>query len=273
MKRLSANCLSTATKPQLLVILAGLVALSSWATLAQAKVVEQVGNLRVTVDGNMTPSKLPRDGMAPVAVSVGGQIATTDESAPPELKTLKIEINRHGRLDSTGLPICKVSKIKAASNGRALAACRSSLVGKGKFFGTITLPGSSPFPIEGNLLVFNGKEHGRPVLLGHIFSPHPFANSFVIPFEISNEGHGAYGSALTANLAKALGKKRSLSGIEMTLSRRYSYKGASRSYISAGCPAPKGVNLVSFPLARTSFSFADGRTLTTVLNRTCRARG
>ena len=242
------------------------------AAIAQAEV---SGNeiLRVSVTGKLAPHALPRDGVAPVSVSVAGKISTTDESTPPRLQKLTIEINRHGHLDATGLPTCPRAPILNASNGRALAACRASLVGQGKFFGTITLPGSAPYPIEGRLLVFNAEEHGRQVLLGHIYSPHPFATSFVIPFEVSNQAHGTFGTTLTANLAKALGNKRTLTGIEMTLSRRYSYKGKPRSYISAGCPAPKGFTKVVFPLARTAFAFQDGTTLTTTLNRTCGVRG
>lgn len=240
--------------------------------LAQAEV-QQTGNLRVAVSGKLLPRDLPRHGNAPVSVSVGGKITTTDETQPPQLRSLTIEINRHGQLDATGLPTCNVAAIRTASNGRALGSCGSSLVGEGKFFGTLTLPGAAPYPIEGKLLVFNGTEHGRQVLYGHVFSPHPFATSFVITFEIKSGGKGTYGTVLVADMKKALGTQKNLTGIEMTLNRRYSYKGKRRSYVSAGCPAPQGVNLVSFPLARTSFSFADGRKLTTVLNRSCRARG
>jgi hypothetical protein len=234
---------------------------------------EQKGNLRITVDGKLSPHVLPRHGSAPVSVTVGGKISTDDETEPPKLRKLTIEINSHGRLNATGLSTCNVGEIRTASNGRALAACGPALVGRGKFFGTLTLPGAAPYPIEGKLLVFNGTEHGHPVLLGHIYSPHPFATSFVIIFEIKSGGRGTYGTVLTANLKKALGTQRNLTGIEMTLSRRYSYRGQSRSYVSAGCPAPSGVHVVGFPLARTSFGFADGRTLATVLNRTCGARG
>lgn len=116
------------------------------------------------------------------------------------------------------------------------------------------------------------KCHSRPELLGHIYSPHPFATSFVIAFQIKTERKGDYGTVLSANLGHALGSKKNLTGIEMTLSRRYSYKGQARSYVSAGCPAPKGFPSANYPLARTSFSFAGGTTLTTVLNRNCGAR-
>ncbi len=242
------------------------------ASLATAEVVQH-GTLRLSVQGDLTPKTLPRTGTAPVAVKVGGRVSTTDGSEPPQLQKLEIEINRHGQIDGTGLPTCKAQAIQTASDGRALAVCGPALVGEGTFTGTISLPGTAPFPFEGKLLLFNAKEHGRPALLGHIYSPHPFATSFVIAFQIRSERHGDYGTVLSANLRQALGAKKNLTGIEMTLSRRYTYKGQARSYVSAGCPAPKGFPSANYPLARTSFSFAGGPTLTTVLNRSCGARG
>lgn len=246
--------------------------LAAGAVLAHAEIAQK-GNLRVVVSAKMSPRRLPRTGTAPISVSVGGKVSTADESQPPPLKQLTIEINRHGHLDYQGLPICTLNDIQPASNGRALAACGAALVGEGKFLGTITLPGSAPYPIEGKLLVFNGKEHGHQVLLGHIYSPHPFATSFVMTFQITNHRHGTYGTTLSADLTKALGKKRNLTGIEMSLSRRYSYRGASHSYLSASCPAPKGFKSAPFPLARTSFAFTDATKLTTTVTSECRVRG
>lgn len=241
--------------------------------LAAAPAIVQHGNLRVLVQGELAPKTLPRSGTAPVAVKVGGRVSTTDGAEPPQLRRLVIEINRNGRIDGTGLPICRAEAIHTASNRRALAVCGAALVGTGRFSGTISLPGAAPYPFEGKLLLFNGREHGHPVLLGHIYSPHPFATSLVIAFQILPRRHGTYGTVLSANLRKALGAKKNLTEIEMTISRRYSYRGRRRSYVSAGCPAPKGFGSVPYPLARTSFGFAGGATLTAVLNRTCGARG
>jgi len=244
------------------------------ATLARAEIAQK-GNLRISVNGKLSPKALPRQGTAPVSVSVSGTVSTTDGTAPPQLRTMQIEVNRHGRFDVVGLPVCRYNDIQPASDSRALAACRAALVGEGHFAGTIALPGSAePFPMAGRLLLFNGRQHGRPVLFGHIYSPKPFASSFVMVFEMRTTTHGTYGTTLTANLAKALGAKRNLESIEMTLSRRYRYRGATHSYISSGCPAPKGFpGIPSFPLARTSFSFSGGKKLTEVLTKSCRAKG
>jgi hypothetical protein len=59
----------------------------------------------------------------------------------------------------------------------------------------------------------------------------------------------------------------------LTLHRTYSYRGHSRSYLSAACPALPGFPGALFPLARASFAFAGGTTLTQTLNRSCKARG
>jgi hypothetical protein len=240
---------------------------------ASTSVIAQKGTLRVAVSGKMAPRRLPRKGAAPISVSVGGEISTTDKSLPPQLKTLRIELNKEGRLDSTGLPGCVYDRIQPGSSSRALSACRSSLVGEGSFTANITLAGQEPYPTKGKLLVFNGKEKGKPVLYGHIYSPKPFATSFVIVFRVQDLGRGTYGTALDAPLPAAMDAWGRLTSLQMTLSRRYSYKGESRSFISAGCPAPKGFSGATFPLARTEFTFDGGKRLSSVLSSSCKAKG
>jgi hypothetical protein len=254
------------------VIPIALIAILAIAVLAQAETTQN-GNLRVTVSGKLAPKKLPRTGVAPISVSVGGQIATTDETLPPTLKTIRIELNRHGRLDYEGLPTCNYGRIQPGSSSHALAGCRSSLVGEGTFSADITLSGQEPYPTQGKLLVFNSTKGGRPVLYGHIYAPHPFATSFVIIFKVSRLKKGTFGIALNAPLPKAMKSWGRLTGLSMTLDRRFNYKGQSHSYISSGCPAPKGFSATPFPLARTSFAFDGGKELSSVLTGECKVRG
>jgi hypothetical protein len=255
-----------------LILLAGL-ALALFATALAGAEVIQKGTLRVNVSGKLSPQRLPRAGAAPIAVSVGGQITTTDKSAPPKLETLQIELNRNGRLDFAGLPTCPYAAIQTASSASALSACRSSLVGRGSFNAEITLAGQAPYPISGGLLAFNGRSGGKPVLFGQIYSPKPFATSFVIVFTIKHLGKGTFGTAFTAQLPRSLSSWGKLTGIELLLSRHYSYRGHRHSYLSAGCPAPKGFPGASFPFARTSFGFEGGEKLSSTLTRSCKARG
>jgi DNA-binding beta-propeller fold protein YncE len=234
--------------------------------------ITQRDHLRLALSGELAPRALPRTGTAPVAVSVGGDISTTDGSDLPRLRTLRIEINRGGRIEDRGLAVCPLSRILTATSDRALAACRPALVGSGVFHANIVLKGQAPYPSTGRLLVFNGRQEGKPVLLGHIYAKKPFATSFVITFKISHQAHGTFGTVLTASLPEALGGWGYVTGLEMKLSRRYSAGGERRSYLSAGCPAPKGLNKVPFPLMRASFGFEGGKTLSSTLTRTCTAR-
>lgn len=252
------------------VLLALLLALAAVAVGAE---VSQKNGVRVAVDGKMTPQTLPRSGTAPISVSVSGHISAVGKAPLPQLKKLEIDINRHGHLDYAGLPTCSLHDIQPATTAKALAACRSSLVGQGTFSANVVLKGQPPYPTKGRLLVFNGREGSHRALLGHIYTAQPFTNSFVITFRIEPIRRGTYGTALVASLPQSLGNWGYVTGIEMTLSRRWSAGGRSHSYLSAGCPVPKGFRSLPFPLARASFAFAGGTKLGSTLSRSCRARG
>jgi len=248
-----------------------LTLLASGASLAAAEVVQK-GGVRVDVSGQLSPQRLPREGTAPIAVSVGGEIKPVVGGKVPTLKTLKIELNRNGHLDSRGLAVCDFDSIQPASTQRALSACRSALVGRGSFTVEITLAGQEPYETKGTLLAFNGREGGKPVLFGQIYAPRPFATSFVIVFAIK-KAKGEFGTSLAASLPASLRSWGNLTSIDLRLQRTYSSGGERRSYISAGCPAPKGFSKVPFPFARTSFGFEGGPSLSTTLTRSCKPRG
>jgi hypothetical protein len=179
---------------------------------ASTSSISQMGNLRVTVGGDLRPKRLPRKGSAPIAVSVSGEIST-DQSPPPSLQTLRIELNRHGRIDNASLATCPYDRIQPGTSSHARAACRPALVGK-----------------------------------------------------------GTYGTALIAPLPAGMKAWGRLTGLSMTLSRRYVYRGQDHSFISSGCPAAKGFAKGIFPLARACFAFAGGATLSSVLSGSCQAR-
>jgi DNA-binding beta-propeller fold protein YncE len=242
------------------------------AAARRAGETQQVGSMLLDVSAQLFPKKLPRDRLAPIAVSIGWKISSTDGSEPPKLKTIEIEINRNGVLDAAGLPACPYEKIQPASTSRALANCRASLVGTGSFSALVGLEGQERYVAKGRMLVFNGLEKGKPVLYGQLYSGFPFANSFVIPFKISKDKSGAYGTSLQATLPANLRAWGNLTEVEMRLSRKYSHRGKRRSFLSASCPTPKGVGLALFRLARTSFSFTGGIDVSSTLTEQCNAR-
>jgi hypothetical protein len=235
-------------------------------------VVEQRRGVRVSFNGKLTPHVLPRHGTAPVGIVVDAQIGATGGEDPPQLRRITIAINRNGHFTSKGLPACQVDQIQPSTTDGALAACRGSLVGEGRFSANVKLPEQSPFPSAGKVLAFNGKVNGRPAILAHIYGTDPAPTSTVLPFLLRN-GRGTYGTILEASLPQATGSWGYVTGLRMSLRRRFSYHGHSRSFLRAGCPAPAGFPSAAFPLAKTSFAFADNLTLDAVLTRTCKARG
>jgi hypothetical protein len=259
------------TRSKLAVALSLLALGAAWASSAGAQT-ELIGNLQVSVTASISPKKLPRDGRAPVAVSVGWKVGTTDGTPPPQLKKLKIEINRNGILDPTGLPICPYAKIQPASTSRALQNCRSSLVGKGSFAAIVGIEGQENYVVSGKMVIFNSEKGGKPVLFGQIYSAYPFANSFVITFKVSKAKKGDYGTSLTAVLPHTLLAWGNLTEIQMRLSRKYGYNGEKRSFLTAACPTPKGIGVASFNLARTSFAFVGGQKVSSTLSDDCKVR-
>ena len=238
---------------------------------ASASEIVQRRGVRVRFDGKLTPRALPRHGAAPVGIVVDAEITSTDSADPPQLRRISIAINRHGHFDSAGLSRCRLRDIQPSTTVNALDACRDSLVGEGHFSANVKLPEQSPFPSEGKVLAFNGRMQGKPVILAHIYGTQPVPTSYVLPFLIS-ESRGTYGTVLEASLPQATGNWGYVTGLRMNLRRRFSANGKRRSYLSAGCPAPPGFPSVVFPLARTSFDFAGGMTLVSILSRNCKAR-
>jgi hypothetical protein len=240
------------------------------SSLARGEVTQREG-VRVAVEGRIDPARLPRRGAAPVAVTIGGRISATAPGGPPRLRTIAIAINRQGRLSSRGLPLCRKGDISPSTTREALVACGRSLVGEGRFSADVRLPEQSPFPSQGKILAFNGRFHGRPAILAHVYGTRPIPTSYVLPFAI-RRAHGTYGTILEASLPQVTGEWGFVTGVSMTLSRRFTYRGRSRSYLAAGCPAPAGFPGAVFPLVRTSFAFVGGPTLTSTLSRSCRVK-
>lgn len=248
-------------------VLIALVAVAA----ARAEIVRK-GTLQVAFVGDLAPKTLPRETAAPISVHVGGHVSTTDGASPPQLRRIAIEINRNGRLDYRGLPVCTLDQIQPSSNQGALASCRRSLVGEGSFSAEVKLPQQAPFPSEGKVLAFNGVDHGRPVIFAHVYGTEPIPTSYTLTMEIKPTP-GTFGTKLTISLPEVTSDVGFVTGIEMTLKRNFSYRGQRHSYLSADCPAPKGFPGAVFPLARISFAFAGTKPLATTLTRNCKATG
>jgi hypothetical protein len=240
------------------------------ASLANAELVER-GNLFVKFAGGIEPTKLPRHVNAPISVRVDGTVRTLSGERPPALRFISIAINRGGRVETKGLPVCKRSAIEAASSAQALAACGGALVGKGRYVAGVTFPEQATLPLQGRVLAFNAVIDGKRAILAHIFGSQPFPNSRTFTFQIHNS-QGTFGTVLAASLPRYLNENGYLKRIVLNLRRDYVYGGRKRSYLSASCGAPSGATIGVFPFVRVGMAFADGRKLSSTLIRTCTVR-
>jgi hypothetical protein len=253
-----------------------LLALVVLAASAPAKVKEftilQQGNLRVKLGAEFTPRTLPRQHPSPIHVEVAGAIATTDGSHPPPLRRLEIAINRHGHISTLGLPTCTAPLLQSTTTDEALARCKSALVGRGSFSAQLALGTNTDIPATGKIVVFNSRHNGKPALLLHLFTGVPVRLTMIVPVTIGHKEEGQFGTVLRALIPKLGGGLGSVTEIDLVLGRNYVFGGKRRSYLSAACAAPAGLNSGIFRFLRGSFRFEAHRKVEATLTKFCQVR-
>jgi hypothetical protein len=229
----------------------------------------QQGKLIVGFDGGISPKTLPRNKPVPVAVRVAGDIKTTKGAPLPQLRTITVAINRAGRLDDGGLPTCNVRAIQPATEAEAQALCHRSIVGTGHVSLQAHISGQHSFPVQGNLLAFNGpKHHGKKLILAQVYSEDP-PGAFVLTFSLKKQP-GLFGTVMSTTLPTEAMGWAYLTHFDMTLDRSYRHHGVIHSYVSAACAAPAGFPGAPFPFAKASFGFGNGQRLGMTVVRSCR---
>lgn len=233
------------------------------APAGQAEQVQRDG-VRVGFTAELTPPALPRAGTAPVAITLGGRVTPVGAPTPPPLRRIEIGINRNGRLDTRGMPACRLDQIQPATNAEALRECRGSLLGEGRFAAKLLVADQPPFPARGRVLAFYGRDRGERVIFAHVYGTDPVPTSFTLPLRLG-EATGRFGTTLATTLEPSLSSSGYITYLRMTIG------GKRFGHLRAGCPAPAGVPGGPFPLARLRFEFA-GATLASTLVRSCRVR-
>jgi hypothetical protein len=258
-----------ARKRLLKLALAVAILIALAVTTASAEL-SQRGGLFVRFDGGIGPRALPRKALAPISVRIEGTVKVPP-GQPPSLRQIRVALNRSGHLDTQGLPVCRRQQIESASPTKALSACGPALVGSGGIVARTALADQPASTVRAEVLLFNAVDGGRPAILGHVFQTDPTPITRIVVFRIRHSG-GAFGTVITGDLPPSLNRNGYLKSIFLQLERRYTYRGQQRSYLSAACSAPAGFTIATFPFARTSMAFDDGRTLSSTLVRSCKVK-
>jgi hypothetical protein len=223
----------------------------------------------VSLDGSVSPKRLPRLRPVPVSLTLAGTISSVEASQVPPLASIELAFGARGGLSTAGLPGCPPARLRNANQQQALAQCGPALVGRGTLLTEVLLDPKRPVLSHAGVLAFNGEAAGRPAVWIQIYSASPPV-SVVIPFYVRRLRAGAYGILLRARISSALGRWLRLRSFRVTLGRSYRAHGVRRSYLSARCPLPPRFSIGIFPLARATYRFAPGPTLTTTILRGCR---
>ena len=225
----------------------------------------------VSLDGAISPRRLPRDRPAPVSLTLAGSVSATAGAQPPQLSRIEVAFGSRGGLDTAGLPSCPRKRLRDATGPQALARCGNALVGRGAIATEVPLNPEQPVLADAKVLAFNGRSKGRPAVWVHAYSASPPV-SFVLPFFLHRPSGGVYDVVLRAPVAAALGRWPRLRSFRMTLGRNYRVGGVVHSYLSARCPLPPRFHVGYFPLAHATYSFAPRPTLSTTILRGCSVR-
>jgi hypothetical protein len=228
----------------------------------------QRGNLRAALQGKVSPLKLPRHHPAPVSLRLSGSLRTTDGSPLPRVTAMRFALAGRSAIQTRGMPVCPLARLRNTRDREALAACKGALVGRGRIEVQARIPTQPPLPVDASLLVFNGRTStGRVALLMHAYAENPPV-SVVIPLVL----HHARGDFGTELIARGLAAKPTISGFSMTLSRRFSGRGSRRSFLVGSCPLAPIYTSGLLTLALLEFSLQGGRHIQVEHLATCRAR-
>jgi len=245
-------------------VLAGVILLV--AAASAAAIVLHASNLVITTDGGFTPTTLPKHGFAPIKLHGFGKIESEDGSPPPVLETVTIWFDKHGKVETRGLPTCTPGKLAATTTAQARKLCPGAIIGKGFGKAVVDFPEQGPIPASSPITLFNAKpKHGNPVVLAHAHLTVPGPTTFVVPIEIQKVHDGRYGFKTVAKIPKIAGGYGIPLYARISVGREWQYKGKTLSYANAGCPDGR-------LQAKGQFKFKDGTFLQGSVFKRCKGK-
>lgn len=246
-------------------LIVGLIAaIAASAAIAGPTVVGKDGNtqsLDVVVPKNLSKTK-----PTPVTLKVTTKTTSTTAAngVPSPAIRAVVDFDKNASLYTKGVPTCDPAKLQSTSTEVALTECASAKIGSGS--GAALLPvGDKVLPEPVVITAFNGvPQAGQPVVLLHAYGSSPVQTTQVLIGKVSNYNKEGFGPRLDVEIPKLAGGVGALTDFSVTINKKYRYKGAVRSYVSAKCPKSKKLK------ARATFTYLDGEALTAVSKQSCK---
>ena len=249
-------------------LIAAALALAVLVTAASAYALKlTAGQIIVNAEGGFAPTALPKHENAPITLHGGGSISTVSGALPPILKTLTIDFDRHGSVQTTGLPRCSMSKLAATTTAQARHACPAAIVGEGDGKAVVQFPESAPLPVSSPLTLFNGPlKNGDPTVLAHAYLTVPVPTTYIVLIVIEKIHDGVFGYRTKGTIPPIAGGAGVPVSGHLTIGRKWSYKGHNYSYVNARCET-------GHLQAKGEFEFQGGTFLTGDFLKPCTVRG
>jgi hypothetical protein len=212
----------------------------------------------------VSPKKLPKKTFAPATLKVTVNTGTTSPSGIPSPAVHDvIDFDKSATLFTKGLPTCNSSLLQSASTEVAEQKCGKAKIGSGT--STTLLPlGGTGTPEVTKVTAFNGvPQGGKPVVLLHAYGTSPVQTTLVLVGVVSNLNKEGYGPRLDVTVPPIAGGAGAITFFQVTINKKWNYKGKQVSFISSKCPASKKLK------SRGAFTFKDGVTLTALSTQSC----
>jgi hypothetical protein len=262
MGRRGIRAIAVATAAVLAVVLIG----NALAANKVTKVHIVAGNLIVDGQGGFAPTALPKNVNAPIKIFGSGKISTVDGNFPPVLQTIEFEFDKHGAVDTTGLPKCSAAKLQATTVPQARKLCPGAIVGTGFGHAVVNFPEQAPIPANSPITIFNGPRiGGDPSVLAHAYTTVPAPVTFIVPVRIETIHNGRYGYRVKARIPKLAGGAGVPISGSLKIDRKWTYKGVKHSFINARC-ADGRLQAIG------TFGFKDGTRMKGTFIRPCQVK-
>jgi hypothetical protein len=221
------------TLPKALVVV-GAIALLVCAGASALKI--EIDKTVVSATASISPRALPARGETPVDVASITRIKTTDGSQPPTLKELAFNFDKHGSLETKGLPTCSLAKLADTTTALARKRCSGAIVGEGIGKAEVRLPGQAPVNISAPLTFFNAPpQGGMPSLIAHARETIPAPKTLLVPIAIERIQHGRYGFRVTIQLPEIAAGYGAATLAEATIGKTWKRGGKTVGYTNAYC--------------------------------------
>lgn len=180
----------------------------------------------------VTPTKLPKKSMAPVAIELHGEFSNSDGTPPPALRQLAIGFDRNGRVDVKGLPSCPRSALELSGAKVAPPLCRTAIVGTGAMEASNGSGGQVRLP----LTLFNGGfQNGRTTVFVRSSNATLTPTPIVATVRLRNARDGRSGLRAIATIPPIAGGLGSVLDFNLTLKRLFHSGGRESSFAAARC--------------------------------------